>query len=93
MDRQSIEQTLFSWHGWEDEGPFNLGFSDVVLKVQIGQFPVGAKFPFAWVMGEQSTLILIDEQDQQHGFSLTLTVGDPVELITSSNPCDCGHEH
>ncbi len=76
---------------------FGLQFKDVTLNTRVGEFEAGTKFAFAVLLGDASALILIDENQKEHGFRLSLSVGeafDPAELSAGHDEsCDCGHEH
>jgi hypothetical protein len=75
----TLDAQLFDWEEWNDEGPLSMQFSGVTLKVQVGEFAVGTKFPFAFILGERSLLVLIDEKQEEHGFKLNLSVGEKVD--------------
>lgn len=95
-ERETIEQSLFTWEGWQDDGPFTLAFDGVTLVKQIGEFPVGTKFQAAFLLGERSLLVLIDEKNTEHVFEMGLNVGSKLETITHNqheSACDCGHDH
>jgi hypothetical protein len=79
MDRTPLENQIFSWDNWNETGPMSMQFMNVELKVRIGEFAAGTKFPFAFILGESSLLLLIDEKNEQHYFALNLTVGERVE--------------
>lgn len=85
----TLDGQLFEWEEWNDEGPMSMQFANVTLKVQVGDFPVGTKFPFAFILGERSLLVLIDEQQEEHGFQLNLTVGEKVDA-TEGDHCHEG---
>lgn len=95
MSRVSLEQQLFSWKDWQDEGPGLMGFSNVELKVPMGQFAVGTKFDFAWFYSDLSAVTLVDETNsQEYSFTLTLTPGPAVELPSTLGHADeCACEH
>src|SRR5271166_4755567 len=98
MERETIESQLFSWETWDSNGPGDLQFGDVTLKVQIGEFPVGAKLPAAFWVGTAALLILMDTQDQEHVFELKISVGARVDAAEFARDacapdCGCGHEH
>lgn len=78
MERDTLEQQLFSWEGWDDNGIMCPQFYNVVLKVPIGSFPVGHKFPVAFFNGDTSVISFMDENDKEHAFELLLSVGNPV---------------
>jgi hypothetical protein len=79
MKLDTLEFQLFEWQGWDEDGPADLTFHDVVLKVPVGKFPVGAKFPEAVWIGSKSALILIDEDDTEHFFELKVSVGQELQ--------------
>lgn len=79
MERQSLDNQLFSWQDALDEGPFAMQFIDVELKVAIGPYSIGTQFPFAFIMGDSSLLVLVDDADEEHAFELKMTVGEAVE--------------
>jgi hypothetical protein len=70
----TLESNLFSWSSWNDDGPMTLTFSDITLKCQIGQFPVGTKFQAAFIDGECSKLTLLDYEGGEHTYTLVLSV-------------------
>ena len=76
---ESFDSQLFSWSEWAQEGPLSMQFVDVTLKVQVGDYPVGTKFPFAFLLGEISLLVLVDDQQKEHAFRLGLSVGEKVD--------------
>lgn len=91
---ESFDAQLFTWEAWAPEGALSMQFSNVELKVPVGDFPAGTKFPFAFLLGEASVLVLVDEKHEEHGFSLKLTVGGPVapdELQCQDEGCT--HHH
>jgi hypothetical protein len=61
MDRPSFDQQLFTWDKYHPEGPMSMQFSKVELKVPVGEFVVGTKFPFDFLLGDVSVLVLIDD--------------------------------
>lgn len=83
MDRMGLEDQLFTWDGWDINDPMALQFYNVELKVPIGEFPVGHKFPVAFLNGDHSFVSFMDENDQAHDFELILTVGNK---ITTESP-------
>jgi hypothetical protein len=98
MDFESFDSQLFTWESWAQEGPLSMQFSNVELKVPVGEFPVGTKFPHALLLGDQSILILIDEKEEVYAFNLNLSVGDKVDTSklmehNHEDSCDCGHDH
>jgi len=89
--RYGLEDALFSWENWEDNGIMSPQFYDVTLKVPIGQFPVGHQFDEAVLDGEKSLIHFIDEDENSHTFELGLSVG---RLLTDEEVKDCyGHSH
>lgn len=100
--RESFDTQLFTWDNWNQEGPLQMQFSEVVLKVPVGEYAIGTKFPFAYLLGDASLLVLIDDQEKEHAFDLKVSVGASVEL-PESDACDlpqaeacginCTHNH
>jgi hypothetical protein len=86
MDRQSFDQQLFSSRSGTAAGG-GMEFYDIVLKVQVGQFPVGTRFPLAFISGFQSMIVLVDEQDQEYAFDLKLSVGEALDF-SAEEECD-----
>lgn len=78
-ERLGLENQLFAWDGWDDNGIMCPQFYKVELIVPIGDFPVGHKFPVAFLNGDNSTISFMDEKDVEHTFELVLTVGKKVE--------------
>ena len=92
---ETLDSQLFTWEGWDSEGPMSMQFTDVTLKVQVGDYQAGTKFPFAFILGEMSLLVLEDEQQEKHSFRLGLSVGEKVDAseFHHDDGCNCGHEH
>jgi hypothetical protein len=76
-----LEDQLFLWDGWDENGPMALQFYKVELKVQVGEFPVGTKFAVACVDGEKSVLTLIEENETEHAYELRLSVGNKLGAL------------
>ena len=100
MDINSIENQWFSWESWDQIDVNDMLFINVTLTSQIGEFPVGTHFAEAGLFNSHSTLILVDDKGQEHGFQLSLNVGEKVDLVAlkeaikqSNAACNCGHEH
>ena len=98
MEFESLENNLFTWESWAEEGPFSMQCGTVELTVPVGDFPAGTKFPNAIIRGDLSMLILVDDKQEGHAFSLALSVGGKVELPEpeqdhEGDACDCGHDH
>lgn len=102
MERISLENHLFTWDGWDENGIMSPMFYKVELKVPIGQFPVGHTFDVAVLDGEKSLITFIDEDETSHTFELGLTVGKSLsdEEVSAAyqrhNPeegCQCGGHH
>jgi len=74
MDRGTLEKQLFDWDGWDEGGPMDLMFYNVVLKVPVGEFPAGEKFEFANFGGETSILQL-GRDGKYYEFELNVSVG------------------
>jgi len=92
-DLPSLDGQLFEWKDWYEEGPLSMQFVDVTLKVQVGDFPAGTRLPAAFIMGEQSLLVLIDDEHEEHGFRLNVSVGEKVEPPTEQCGEGCCHHH
>lgn len=94
MDRQHIEQQLFTWEDWGQDGPGDLQFSDVTLVTQVGEFPAGTKFEAAFWVGSGSLLVLIDKDEVNHIYELNVSVGNKIpQEDLHTDACDCGHDH
>lgn len=104
MSRSSFDDQLFTWENWADgDEPMSMKFSDITLKVPVGDFPAGTKFPFALLLGGGSLLVLVDDNKEERGFTLNISVGEEVqpeescEIDSGSKPnddaCGCGHAH
>ena len=87
----ALDSQLFDWEGWNDEGPLSMQFAGVTLKVAVGEFTAGTKFPFAFILGEHSLLVLIDEDKKEHGFRLNLSVGERVDPPEHCHDENCTH--
>lgn len=97
MEREALEQQLFDVEGWDDNGPGDMTFYKVTLKVPVGDFKVGDKFPAAFWVGSTSLLVLIDQDEKEHVYELKVSVGAAIDPATlrqeHSEDCSCGHEH
>jgi hypothetical protein len=82
-DRLTIEKYLFDWDGWDEVGTMELQFYNVVLKVPIGEFPVGTKFQCATISCEASVIQLFETDTKYHEFELNFVVG--AKLLTSES--------
>jgi hypothetical protein len=91
MDHKSLEQQIFTWDSWSNDDVFAMTFYDVELTVPVGEFPAGTKFDWAGVDGQSSTLTLVDDQDNRHTFSLSLSVGERLD-VSDEDVCSCGHD-
>jgi hypothetical protein len=91
--RDTLEHQFFNWESWDQVDTFDLSFSEITLKVAIGNYPVGTKFPHAALLVSQSLLVLVDEQDQQHVYPLVAGVGPELPQEDHADGCGCGHEH
>lgn len=92
----TLDEQVFAAEAWHPMGGLNAQFKDVTLNVQVGDFAAGTKFPYAVLVGDSSILVLVDEQKQEHGFRLNVSVGEKVEppqVGHDDESCDCGHEH
>jgi hypothetical protein len=79
-DRKGLEHKLFSWIGWDEVDTATLQFYKVVLKVQIGKFPIGSTFECAIVSFDHSYVELYQD-DCSWMYEVELKVG---ELISNS---------
>ena len=94
MERDTFEHQLFSWENWDEMDTNDLQFYDVTLKVQVGEHAVGTEFPVAFILGSQSMLVLMNEEDEEFAYDLKVSVGDKLEPPTHQHDgCGCGHEH
>ena len=97
MERKSLEHQLFTWEQW-DEGmdAGDMQFYKVELLTQVGEFPVGTKFPRAYMATSGSFVVFLDENNQDHIFELNVSVGKkltPEDFPAHEEGCDCGHDH
>jgi len=91
---ETLDNQIFTADAWRPDQGLNAQYKDVTLKIQVGEFPVGSKFPFAILLGDASMLVLVDEAHKEHGFRLALNVGESVDL--SELQCqdeNCTHHH
>lgn len=95
MERDTFDHQLFTWENWDQMEIGDLQFYDVTLKVQVGEFAPGTKFPAAFLIGSQSMLVLMDEKDQEHAYPVLLSTGEKIDPSTlpHAESCDCGHDH
>lgn len=96
MKRSGLEDALFSWDGWDDGGIMSPIFYKVVLKVPVGEFPVGHQFPCASINGDKSSISFMDDADVEHHFELSLSVGQRLTEQDSKDDeraCACGAAH
>lgn len=97
MERKTLEQQLFTWKQW-DEGASHADFQfyEVELVAQVGDFPAGTKFPFAYLATSGSFVVFVDEQKQEHIYELVVSTGKKLtqeDFPKHEEGCDCGHEH
>jgi len=93
MDRDTLEHQLFAWENWDEVNTGDLQFYDVTLVSQVGEYPVGTKFPAAFFLNSQSLLVLVDDKNQEHAYPIVITLGPKVEPHSQADACDCGHDH
>lgn len=97
MERLTFDQQLFSCQGWKPSESGGMEFLEVKLNVAMGQFPVGAEFPLAFILGHHSLLVLVDEQEKEYTFDLKLSVGEELDFSEDcEEDCECechDHEH
>ena len=75
----TLESQLFSWDGWDENGPMDLQFYKVVLNVPIGDFSVGEKFEYAIFNGDNSILQL-GRDGKYYEFELKVSVGPLIQI-------------
>ena len=93
MDHKTLENQIFTWKKWDENGPSDMQFYDVELLVQVGEFPAGTKFPTAFFMGSSSILALFDEKENEHAYELRLGVGEKINPHGDADACGCGVLH
>lgn len=81
-----MERQLFSWSSWDQEDIACLSFTGIELKKQIGQFPAGTRFDFAYLNFDTGDLQLgynkkecvegVCQVDKHWDFKLELIVKD-----------------
>jgi hypothetical protein len=76
-----LENQLFTWDGWDDNGIMCPQFYKVELLTPVGEFPVGHKVPVAFFNGDDSTITFSDENDTHHTYQMNLTIGKKVETV------------
>jgi hypothetical protein len=69
-----LETTLFDWDGWDSVDSMCIQFYDIVLKKQIGKYPIGTKFKYACIDFQSATLTLGQKDDNSDHESFTLTL-------------------
>ena len=74
VERQGLEQALFSWSSWDEVSSTTLQFYNVELKVAIGNFPIGKKFECA-VMSFEHSYVQLYEDEFAYTFELEVKVG------------------
>lgn len=82
-ERVGLENQIFVWEGWDDNGPMMPQFYNVELVVPVGEFPKGHKFPVAFFNGDESTISFMDENDVEHTFALLLSIGEKIEKVSN----------
>lgn len=80
-----LENQLFTWREWDDNGPMMPQFYNVELLVPIAEFPAGHKFPVAFFNGDDSNVSFMDENNVEHIYELILTVGKKLEDQKDNN--------
>lgn len=77
-----METKLFSWDGWDEVDCMAIMFYNCVLKVQIGNYPVGYTLPCISIdfnKGELSTWEDIEGKEIMHTFEISLTLGNEIQ--------------
>jgi len=64
LSTNTAEGQLFDWDGWDQPGTAEFQFYNVVLKVPVGKYEVGQKFPTVCVDYEKSKLSVWEEGNQ-----------------------------
>lgn len=72
MTDKNLASSLFTCDSWGPTDTLCSIFSNVVLKVKIGDFPIGTKFDYAKIDGRNSVLTL-EDKDKKFNFNLKLT--------------------
>lgn len=78
--RINLENQIFTWDGWDDNGVMSPVFYKVELLVQVGEFPPGTKFSVAFFNGDSSTLSFMDENEVEHIFEMHLSLGRKISM-------------
>jgi hypothetical protein len=99
----TFDGQLFDYKDWRSEGPLSMQFAEVTLKTPIGSHEVGAKFAFAFLLGDLSLVVLVTDEGKEEAYRLSLSVGDKLDESELPKPpaaeaehgdgCSCGHEH
>lgn len=65
---------LASWEGWDQQDTMSFGFYDAVLDKSIGKFSAGEKVKYIEFNYGKSSLLILDQEEQEHKFALSLSV-------------------
>jgi len=82
----TLERQIFSWQTWDEPAFGIFSFEGVELKVPVGRFPIGTKFPGAIFNTHNSTVAFfpdLEHTDANYTFSVVCSVG--AELINSNS--------
>jgi hypothetical protein len=79
MNNVALEQQVFDWTECEDAEVGDMIFYDITLKVALGEFPVGTKFISAFWMSTQGVVSVLDEDEEEHIFRISVSVGEKVD--------------
>lgn len=97
MERNTFENQLFAWEGWDEMEVGDLQFHDVTLVAQVGEHAIGSKFPTAFLIGSKSMLVLMNDKDEEFAYDIKLSVGEklakPEAHQHADEACGCGHDH
>jgi hypothetical protein len=69
-----LETTLFDWDGWDLVDTMCISFYNVVLKKEIGKYPIGTMFKHACIDFQTAKLSLGNKDDGSDNEDFTLTL-------------------
>jgi hypothetical protein len=75
----TLEDQLFTYGMIRENGP-DLELKDVILKVAMGTFPVGSKFPGAY-LSTSGAVGLKETNGKMHLFHLSVSVGEQIDIV------------
>lgn len=74
-----METQLFSWTGWDQQDTAAFTFYKPVLKIQLGEFPIGHQFDHATVDFIAGTLQLVEINEVYHDYKLGLSITEHIK--------------